>query len=290
MEVRGEVLMITTQFEHANEARTTHAGQPFANPRNAAAGTLRATDRLHTVPMTFFGYGLLPLADTEPEIAALLGERAHSDLFALAVKLGVDATAHTAVPGITATTTEASWPGGRRSQPCGPSCRSGSTTSSSPPAVLNAFGRGRPGPDAFRACLIPDLNAVEPAPRPALFRPSVPDTRSRSRTTGATSRPAAVARRHRTSRLPSVRALVAAWRAVSGRAMLRPAGRNSQLRGANPATAPRAAAAAGGSPTRSMQSPTPGHRGTRRPRAAAGPVAGLPTTGRGRRTPRPGRW
>ena len=65
MEVRGEVLMTTAQFEHANEVRTAHGGQPFANPRSAAAGTLRAKDRAYTVPMTFFGYGLLPLADDD---------------------------------------------------------------------------------------------------------------------------------------------------------------------------------------------------------------------------------
>ena len=38
VEVRGEVLMTTAQFEHANEVRSTHGGQPFANPRGAAAG------------------------------------------------------------------------------------------------------------------------------------------------------------------------------------------------------------------------------------------------------------
>ena len=67
VEVRGEVLMTTAQFEHANEVRTAHGGQPFANPRNAAAGTLRARERAYTVEMTFFGYGLLPLPDTESE-------------------------------------------------------------------------------------------------------------------------------------------------------------------------------------------------------------------------------
>ncbi|OQD54016.1 DNA ligase (NAD(+)) LigA [Streptomyces phaeoluteigriseus] len=106
VEVRGEVLMTTAQFEHANEVRTAHGGQPFANPRNAAAGTLRAKDRAYTVPMTFFGYGLLPLTDTEPGLAAALGEAAHSDLMARAAGLGVNTTAATAVPGVTADTVE----------------------------------------------------------------------------------------------------------------------------------------------------------------------------------------
>ncbi|MFD5270252.1 NAD-dependent DNA ligase LigA [Streptomyces sp. NPDC058335] len=104
VEVRGEVLMTTAQFEHANEVRTAHGGQPFANPRNAAAGTLRAKDRAYTVPMTFFGYGLLPLADTGAGLAAALGEAAHSDLMARAAVLGVNTTATTAVPGVTADT------------------------------------------------------------------------------------------------------------------------------------------------------------------------------------------
>ncbi|MEU5635165.1 NAD-dependent DNA ligase LigA [Streptomyces rishiriensis] len=106
VEVRGEVLMTTGQFEHANEVRTAHGGAPFANPRNAAAGTLRAKERAYTVPMTFFGYGLLPLADTEPSLAATLGECAHSDLMARAAAYGVNTTAATAVPGITAATVE----------------------------------------------------------------------------------------------------------------------------------------------------------------------------------------
>ncbi|MFF2422883.1 NAD-dependent DNA ligase LigA [Streptomyces mirabilis] len=104
VEVRGEVLMTTAQFEHANEVRTAHGGQPFANPRNAAAGTLRAKDRAYTVPMTFFGYALLPLPGTEGALAARLGEAAHSELMARCGELGVNTTAVTAVPGTTAET------------------------------------------------------------------------------------------------------------------------------------------------------------------------------------------
>ncbi|MFE2691114.1 NAD-dependent DNA ligase LigA [Streptomyces mirabilis] len=106
VEVRGEVLMTTAQFEHANEVRTAHGGQPFANPRNAAAGTLRAKDRAYTVPMTFFGYALLPLPGTEEALAARLGEAAHSELMARCAELGVNTTAATTVPGTTAETAE----------------------------------------------------------------------------------------------------------------------------------------------------------------------------------------
>ncbi|QEV10019.1 NAD-dependent DNA ligase LigA [Streptomyces prasinus] len=98
VEVRGEVLMTTAQFEYANEARTGHGGQPFANPRNAAAGTLRAKERLYTVPMTFFGYGLLPLPGTDGPLAERLAELPHSGLMSLAAELGVHTSAATAVP------------------------------------------------------------------------------------------------------------------------------------------------------------------------------------------------
>ncbi|MBZ3901665.1 NAD-dependent DNA ligase LigA [Streptomyces griseiscabiei] len=106
VEVRGEVLMTNAQFEHANEVRTGHGGQPFANPRNAAAGTLRARERAYTVPMTFFGYGLLALPDTDTAFAERLGELAHSELMARAAELGVNTTASTAVPGVTADSVE----------------------------------------------------------------------------------------------------------------------------------------------------------------------------------------
>ncbi|WP_431995876.1 NAD-dependent DNA ligase LigA [Streptomyces griseoflavus] len=106
LEVRGEVLMTSAQFEHANEVRTGHGGQPFANPRNAAAGTLRARERAYTVPMTFFGYGLLPLPGTDGALAERMREMAHSDLMALAADLGVHTSARTAVPDTVAETPE----------------------------------------------------------------------------------------------------------------------------------------------------------------------------------------
>ncbi|MEV8092290.1 NAD-dependent DNA ligase LigA [Streptomyces nigra] len=106
VEVRGEVLMTTAQFEHANEVRSAHGGQPFANPRGAAAGTLRARERAYTVPTTFFGYGLLPLPDTESSLAVQLGDLAHSDLMVQAAAYGINTTASTDVPGVTADTVE----------------------------------------------------------------------------------------------------------------------------------------------------------------------------------------
>ncbi len=60
IEVRGEVYFPFKRFEQMNEARA-RAGDPvFANPRNAAAGSLRQLDPAVTAsrPLRFFGYSV----------------------------------------------------------------------------------------------------------------------------------------------------------------------------------------------------------------------------------------
>ncbi|WP_405595286.1 NAD-dependent DNA ligase LigA [Streptomyces sp. NBC_01410] len=106
LEVRGEVLMTNEQFEQANTARTEHGGAPFANPRNGAAGTLRARDREYRVEMTFFGYGALALADSGEVLAEQLGEWPHSALMTYVAGLGVHTAETTAVAPRTLSTVE----------------------------------------------------------------------------------------------------------------------------------------------------------------------------------------
>jgi DNA ligase (NAD+) len=73
MEVRGEVYMSKADFEALNERQEASGGKIFANPRNAAAGSLRQKDPSVTAarPLRFFahGWGELsePLAQTQFE-------------------------------------------------------------------------------------------------------------------------------------------------------------------------------------------------------------------------------
>ncbi|QCR35399.1 NAD-dependent DNA ligase LigA [Nissabacter sp. SGAir0207] len=60
VEVRGEVFMPQRGFEALNEEARRTGGKVFANPRNAAAGSLRQLDPRITAkrPLTFFCYGV----------------------------------------------------------------------------------------------------------------------------------------------------------------------------------------------------------------------------------------
>lgn len=60
LEVRGEVVIRKADFERLNAARFEAGERPFANPRNAAAGSLRQLDPRLTArrPLTFFTFGI----------------------------------------------------------------------------------------------------------------------------------------------------------------------------------------------------------------------------------------
>jgi len=68
IEVRGEVFMRKSEFEALNERLVEEGEQPFANPRNAAAGTLRQLDPRVVArrPLSFFAFAVGPISDDEP--------------------------------------------------------------------------------------------------------------------------------------------------------------------------------------------------------------------------------
>jgi len=78
LEVRGEIYMTRDDFDALNAAQAAAEDKIFANPRNAAAGSLRQLDPTITArrPLRFFGYALgetsAPVAQTQEGIRAAL--------------------------------------------------------------------------------------------------------------------------------------------------------------------------------------------------------------------------
>lgn len=91
IEVRGEVLMLQADFEALNAAQTQRGEKPFANPRNAAAGSLRQLDPRITAqrPLRFFAYGV---GVVEP--SSSVSYRSQSELLDYLQQLGFPVDKH----------------------------------------------------------------------------------------------------------------------------------------------------------------------------------------------------
>lgn len=90
LEIRGEVYMPFSGFAELNERRA-RAGEPtFANPRNAAAGSLRQLDPRITAerPLRFFGYQI----QLDPDSPERLPVRTQADVLELLQAWGVPVT------------------------------------------------------------------------------------------------------------------------------------------------------------------------------------------------------
>jgi DNA ligase (NAD+) len=70
--VRGEVIMRAGAFDKLNESLLAQGKEPFANPRNAAAGALRQLDPQITAarPLDLYAYDVLSWGDQPPQVAS----------------------------------------------------------------------------------------------------------------------------------------------------------------------------------------------------------------------------
>src|SRR5690606_22480092 len=68
IEIRGEVYMPRAGFEAYNDKARANGEKVFANPRNAAAGSLRQLDPAITAkrPLEFCAYGIGVVSDDQP--------------------------------------------------------------------------------------------------------------------------------------------------------------------------------------------------------------------------------
>nr|Q47FA0.1 RecName: Full=DNA ligase; AltName: Full=Polydeoxyribonucleotide synthase [NAD(+)] [Dechloromonas aromatica RCB] len=83
IEIRGEVLMFKADFAELNARQRERGDKEFANPRNAAAGSLRQLDSKITAgrPLSFFAYGVGAGADA-------LAVKTHGEMMGLLAAWG----------------------------------------------------------------------------------------------------------------------------------------------------------------------------------------------------------
>ena len=91
LEVRGEVFIASQDFRVLNESMVASGKAPFANPRNAAAGSLRQKDASITAsrPLSMFVHGV--------GATGSLGVKAQSEIYALLEGWGLPVSPYTEV-------------------------------------------------------------------------------------------------------------------------------------------------------------------------------------------------
>lgn len=79
LEVRGEIYMRKSEFDALNERLAASEEKLYANPRNAAAGSLRQLDPSITAtrPLRFYAYGIGPVDGQPPDAQCKLLEWLH---------------------------------------------------------------------------------------------------------------------------------------------------------------------------------------------------------------------
>ncbi|MGL6058460.1 MAG: NAD-dependent DNA ligase LigA [Culicoidibacterales bacterium] len=94
LEIRGEVYLSKSQFFQINHERLANQEQIFANPRNAAAGSIRQLDAAIVAErkLELFVYGA-----PNPEYQVLTTDQKHSTLLAELKRLGLPVNPHTQV-------------------------------------------------------------------------------------------------------------------------------------------------------------------------------------------------
>ncbi|HEY1058664.1 MAG TPA: NAD-dependent DNA ligase LigA [Limnobacter sp.] len=97
LEVRGEILMYKLDFERMNKRQAEQGLKVFANPRNAAAGTIRQLDPRVAAsrPLRFFCYGAVLSRDQQTQVGS------HSATLEWLRQLGLPVSQHrTVVKGV----------------------------------------------------------------------------------------------------------------------------------------------------------------------------------------------
>ncbi len=99
LEVRGEVFLPTKEFAELNAAQVAAGRAPFANPRNAAAGSLRQKDPRVTAtrPLRMYAHGIGALRWPAPGEGSRPAVTRQSQVYDLLAGWGVPTSSHTQV-------------------------------------------------------------------------------------------------------------------------------------------------------------------------------------------------